>query len=101
MSYIGGLNKSELAAFLANELSPFIKEVKALREEVADLKAKLSNNSQELYTIKDLTKLFNVSSATIHNWVNEGKLIKHKIGGRTEFKREDVQKLIDYSKTEK
>jgi len=99
--YIGGLNKAQLAAFLSDELSPFIKEIKALREEVADLRAQLGNGSKELYTIKDLTQLFNVSSATIHNWIKEGKLIKHKIGGRTEFKREDVQKLIDYSKTEK
>lgn len=99
MSYIGGLNKNELAAFLANELNPFIKEIKALRQEVADLKSALGSQSKELYTIKDLTDLFGVTAATIHNWVHEGKLIKHKVGGRTHFKSSDVQKLIDLSKT--
>lgn len=100
MSYIGGLTKSELAAFLANEISPFIKEIKLLREEVADLRAQLNNNSKELYTIKDLTNMFNVTSATIHNWIKDGKLIKHKIGGRTEFRKEDVEKLINLSRKE-
>lgn len=99
MSYIGGLNKSELAAFLANELSPFIKEIQSLRQEVGELKSALNNQSKELYSINDLTELFGVSAATIHNWVKEGKLIKHKIGGRTHFKRSDIEKLIELSKT--
>jgi excisionase family DNA binding protein len=101
MSYIGGLTKAELAALLKNELLPYISEIRQLRNEVADLKSRLNNNSQELYTIKDLTELFSVSTATIHNWINEGKLIKHKIGGRTHFKRADVEKLIELSKESK
>jgi excisionase family DNA binding protein len=101
MSYIGGLSKGELSAFLKDEILPFLKEIRELRAEVADLKARLNSNKRELYTIKDLTALFSVSAATIHNWINEGKLIKHKIGGRTQFKRVDVERLIELSKESK
>lgn len=101
MSYIGGLQKAEFTALIADTIKPFLEETKALRAEITDLKAKLQTQQKELYTIEDLEKLFTVGRATIHNWVNEGKLIKHKMGGRTFFKSEDVNRIIELSKTKK
>ncbi len=98
MSYIGGLTKTELAGFLATEMKPLIEELKELKSEVAELRQQLHHKHKELYTIDDLVELFNVTRATIHNWINDGKLVRYKIGGRTEFKRGDVEKLINYSK---
>ena len=99
MSYIGGLTKAQLAAFLADELAPFIKEVKQLKNEVASLRGQLSDGDNTMYTIEDLCKLFNVTKATVHNWVKAGKLIKYKLGARSLFKREEVEKFINYSKS--
>ncbi len=101
MAYIGNLTKSELSALLSDAIAPYLKEVMGLREDLAEFKGQTLSNSKELYSIKDLTTLFKVSAATIHNWTKQGKLIKHKIGGRTVFKKEDVEKLINYSKKEK
>ena len=95
--YLGNLTKAEFASMISEQLKPFMEESAALRNEVADLKTELQSRNKELYTIEDLESIFSVSRATIHNWINEGKLIKHKIGGRTLFKREDVNRLIDLS----
>jgi excisionase family DNA binding protein len=99
MSYIGGLTKAQMAAFLTDELRPLIQEVKALKQELSELRGQLGHKAKELYTIEDLSRLFNVTKATIHNWVKEGKLVKYKTGARSLFKKDDVQKFIDYSKT--
>jgi len=99
MSYIGGLTKAQLASFLTDELKPFIQEIKDLKNEVSELRNQLHSKHKELYTIDDIADLFNITKATVHNWVKEGKLIKYKVGGRTQFKRADVEKLINYSKS--
>lgn len=98
MSYIGGLTKNELKALISDELSESKREMTELRKEIKELKDQLHSKSKELLTIKDLELLFSVGRSTIHNWVKEGKLIKYKIGGRAEFKKADVEKLINYSK---
>lgn len=98
MSYIGGLTKAELCALLVGELRPFIEEVKGLKQEVSELRQQLHHKHKELYTIDDIVELFSIVPATVHNWVKKGQLIKYKVGGRTQFKRVDVEKLINYSK---
>lgn len=99
MSYIGGLTKAQFAAFLQEEfIKPLKEEVKSMKEEMDILKKELQQKNKELYTIEDLEALFNVSRATIHNWINDKKLVKHKIGGRTFFKREDIDRIIELSK---
>jgi|GEM_PF-1856181 len=99
MSHIDNLNKSQFTAFLNNAISPFMREIKELRSEVNDLKSQLSNRAKEFYSSKELELLLGVSRSTIHNWVTQGKLLKHPIStGKVLFKRSDVEKLINYSK---
>jgi uncharacterized protein YcgL (UPF0745 family) len=99
MAYLGNFTKSEMSAFLAAEFGPVLEEVRSLRQEVANLRSQLHHKHKDLYTIVDIAELFSVVPATVHNWVKKGKLIKYKIEGRTQFKRADVEKLINYSKS--
>lgn len=98
MAYIGGLTKNELKALIVDQLAEFKSEVTELRKQLKEVKEALASKSKELYTYSDLKELFGVSRATLHNWVKEGKLIKHKIGSRVEFKRIDIERLINNSK---
>jgi excisionase family DNA binding protein len=99
MSYLGGLNKSQFAAFLAEELKPFIQEIKELKSQISKLNNQLNHLEKEFYTIDEVATLFSISKATVHNWVKEKKLVKIKVGGRTQFKTSDIEKLINYSKS--
>lgn len=98
MSYLGNFTKSEMSAFLVAQFAPVLEEVRSLRHEVAELRSQLHHKNKDLYTIEDIGELFSIVPATVHNWVKKGKLVKYKIEGRTQFKREDVEKLINYSK---
>ena len=49
---------------------------------------------KEFYTYEDLAILFGVSKPTLYNYVQDGDLKKHDIGG-TRFSREDVMKFIE------
>lgn len=99
MSHIDNMNKSQFTAFLNNAIAPFVHEIKALRAELKDLKEQVGNQPKELYSSKDLELLFGVSRGTIHNWVKQGKLVKHSLSsGKVLYKRSDIEKLINYSK---
>ncbi|WP_037361425.1 helix-turn-helix domain-containing protein [Asinibacterium sp. OR53] len=98
MSYIEGLQKNEFKAFLQECFATYLAETKALKDEIVSLKSLLKNQPKDFYQIADLMELFGVTRATIHNWVKEGKLLKHKLGGKVLFKREDINKLIELSK---
>jgi hypothetical protein len=100
MADLENFTKGQLERIYAIQIAPLLKEVSGLKEEIKELKAMIENN-KSIYTIDELTKLFKVSRQTIANWRNEKKLIPHKINGRVYFKREDIEKLINYSKIEK
>lgn len=96
--YIGNLTKSQLIALINEQLQEYQKETLKVGKQMTVLMDLLQNQNKELLTIKDIVKLFSISLASVHNWVKEGKLIKHKVGGRSLFKKEEVDKLINLSK---
>jgi excisionase family DNA binding protein len=47
-----------------------------------------------LYKVSDLCAFFHVSKPTIYEWCKVGRIRPYKIGTRTYFLYEDVQKLL-------
>lgn len=57
-----------------------------------------SNNfdeNEELLTIEQLAKFFQVSETTIHNWKNDGTLPYIKVKSRIRFKKSQVLSLYE------
>jgi excisionase family DNA binding protein len=50
---------------------------------------------KKYYTRQEVAEKIRVSLPTIHSMVNSGKLICHKIGGRTLFDAEEIDKAIE------
>ena len=48
----------------------------------------------DLLTVKDVIKIFQVSHQTIYRWMKSGKLRSYKIEGMRRFKKEDVENLF-------
>ena len=96
--YVGNLNKTQFSIELNQGLSEYMKEVKELRKDVAELKTLLNKQNKELMTINEVAEYLSITPATVHTHANKGKLIRHKVGSHTLFKKEEVDKLINLSK---
>jgi len=53
------------------------------------------NKEDQLLTISDLVKKFQVTRPTIYAWMEKGLLRKISLGGRVLFHPNDINKLID------
>lgn len=53
---------------------------------------------EELLTIKDLERLFNVSKVTIHKWKKRGLLPFYKMNRKVYFKRSEVIESMSHKK---
>lgn len=52
-----------------------------------------------LLSARDMKEIFSgVSQATLANWVKQGFLSRHKIGGLVFYKESEVHRLIERSK---
>jgi len=76
------------------ELSTIIKEAVASEFNVSLNQKTLKNDdSNELLTREEVSKMLKVSNTTLFNWNNEGILKNYKVGRRVYYKREDVINL--------
>jgi excisionase family DNA binding protein len=71
-----------------------------LNLEPETLQKSLEKQSQ-LITISQLTKLFSTSRPTIYAWIDKKLLNPIKIGGRVYFNKQDIEKLLEASKSHK
>jgi hypothetical protein len=79
----------EVAILTGDELSKKIRE--AVKTELHALNlASASDESDALMKRADVAKMFGVSIATVHNWMNLNYLPFHHIGSRTFFKKNEV-----------
>lgn len=48
------------------------------------------------FTVEEMTKLFDVSTATIYNWIKAGKIVAYKMEdtGRTYFDQAEVREAV-------
>lgn len=70
-----------------------------IEEGVARAMAPYTSRHKEYFTRRELADRFSVHISTIHNWMNSGKLNAIKVGGRTLFRTEEVERLESESKT--
>jgi predicted DNA-binding transcriptional regulator AlpA len=87
--YVSSLTTSQFSALIRAEINAAIQEAKT------NLEMLLPNEPSKFYTIKGVAKMLEITPATIHNYVKQGILIKHKISGRTLFKKSEVDRLTD------
>lgn len=71
---------------------------KLIEEGVARALAPYTSRQKDYFTRRELADRFSVHISTIHNWMNEGKLNAVKVGGRTLFRAEEVERLENESK---
>lgn len=62
-----------------------------VREEINAVNASRPDG-EKLLSVKEVSQLFSpqVTPQTIHNWARDGKITKHRIGGRVVFKQSEV-----------
>lgn len=52
--------------------------------------------SEELLKIAAVADYFKVTKKTIHNWVNAGEIKRHYKGGRSYYKKSEIEKSLDH-----
>lgn len=50
--------------------------------------------ASNLYSVKDVAAMLNVTTATVRNWVKNGSLKAIQVGSTVRFKREVIDTLI-------
>ncbi len=51
--------------------------------------------AEELLKIDAVAEYFKVTKKTIHNWVNAGEIKRHYKGGRSFYKRSEIEKSLE------
>ena len=70
----------------------------AMREVLTELPQNNSSNPNERITITQFVEQYKISKATIHNLTKSGKLAFEKIGSKTLFLRDDIEKYFQSKK---
>jgi excisionase family DNA binding protein len=60
----------------------------------------ISLNNLKLLSIKDLSKIFNISQATAYRIVDSRKISFYKIGGVLRFSEDDILKYLEENRIE-
>lgn len=53
---------------------------------------------EKMLTIKDVTKLLNISRATLYKIMDDGRLTSYLVGGQRRFKRADIEAYLEGQK---
>lgn len=51
--------------------------------------------TDKFLSVKSVGEIFDVSSATIRDWINDGKITAHKINGRWRIRQSEVNRLAN------
>ena len=70
-------------------------ELKALREELHDIKANLKHKKPTEYLSRnEVAEMLKINISSVHNWTQKGILQAYQCGGKIFFKRLEVEKAI-------
>ncbi|AHM60271.1 hypothetical protein D770_10070 [Flammeovirgaceae bacterium 311] len=95
------MDKQIFTSLTAPELRAMLKEelAKYFHENPLSVKVKNQNDHERL-TRKQVCDEYKISLGTIHNLMKRGKLSYDKVGRKTLFKREDVERCINRKRGE-
>lgn len=65
---------------------------------VQEVVGKVAPKETRYYDREEVAEMFRVSLPTIHNWINEEKIKAKKIGGRTLFDADEIDKAAKEKK---
>ena len=51
--------------------------------------------TSNLYSVRDVAEMLNVTTATVRNWVKNGSLKAIQVGSTVRFKQEVINKVIE------
>lgn len=63
-------------------------------EGVARAMDSMLNKKEALLTINEVATKCKVTVRTVHNWVNQGYITAHKVGGRTLYKETEIEEAM-------
>lgn len=69
-------------------------QMEALRPTLSETQDKQDADSPEFITRVQACKMLHVSQTTLTTWRRKNVLLPHKIGGRTLYKRADIERAI-------
>lgn len=82
---------STLIMMTGEQLSKLIEDVTANTRRIVE-----EQFQPRYFTVEQMTKLFDVSTATIYNWIKAGRIKAYKMdeGGRTYFDQAEVREAM-------
>jgi excisionase family DNA binding protein len=62
--------------------------------EKASTKAGRGGSIEQFLTIEDVAQRLRVDERTVHRWISDGKLVRHKFGRAVRIALSDLQRFI-------
>ena len=81
-----------LNGLTTDQLSEIIRE--SVRNEMQNIRPPKPKSETKYLTRKETARRLKVSLVTLTDWVNRGRIVAHKIGGRVLFLESDVEEAL-------
>jgi len=98
------LLNSDKQVVIISTMEDLVKVMKIVHEEI-QMNQKVSKDdnteAEELLTIAQFSKLFQISETTAHKWKNEGLIPYIRIKSRIRFKKSEILKLFEKRRLKK
>jgi hypothetical protein len=95
-----GKNENGGATYLHNvtpeQLAEMLQQIvkKSFNELSTQPQPNTTQTTKDVLTRKETAEFFNVSLFCLHNWVKKGVLKPYKVSGRTYFKRNELESVL-------
>ena len=85
-------NQILMSTYRRDEIMQMVAE--GVSKGVAEALDSMLNKKETLLTINEVATKCKVTVRTVHNWVNQGYITAHKVGGRTLYKEAEIEEAM-------